>query len=119
MNEVTLIGRVGRDPTLVTSVNREFAKFILATSWYASGGAEKVTDWHEIVVFREALRDYVLKNIGKGDRLFIRGKLNYLRPQEGGNMKDQRARIMLQDIVILRRKKFELEERRRNREETF
>lgn len=101
---MTLIGRVGVDPTLVPLVNdRSFARFKLATNYFANVN-EKVTDWHEILVVKDHLRDYILKSINKGDRVYVRGKLSYRRPPEGDNPNNQRARIILQDLVILRKK---------------
>jgi single-strand DNA-binding protein len=80
LNKVTLIGTVGKDPTIrYTAGGAPVASFSLATSerWNDKAGQrQEATQWHSIVAFgktAEIVRDYVLK----GSPLYVEGKLKY------------------------------------------
>jgi single-strand DNA-binding protein len=73
MNQITLIGNVGRAPELsYTEGGVAIAKFTLATNYKRQG--EQETTWHNIVAFgkqAETLNEYV----GRGSKLFVQGRL--------------------------------------------
>lgn len=80
LNKVTLIGTVGKDPTIrYTAGGSPVASFSLATGerWNdKSGQRQESTQWHNIVAFgktAEIVRDYVVK----ASPLYIEGKLKY------------------------------------------
>lgn len=80
LNKVTLIGRLGRDPELKKAqTGKSITTFSLATSesWYdkATNTRQDRTEWHRCVVFADKLADSVAKNAGKGDMLYVEGKL--------------------------------------------
>jgi single-strand DNA-binding protein len=75
MNEVKLMGRVGKDPDYRTigTKNTPIATFSLATSEFISKEDVRTT-WHNIKCWSKAA-EYVNSKVRKGDEVFISGKL--------------------------------------------
>lgn len=73
MNQITLIGNVGRSPELAYAPSgTAIAKFTLATNYKRQD--EQETTWHNIIAFgkqAELLNQYV----GKGSKLLVQGRL--------------------------------------------
>lgn len=78
INEVTLLGRLGKDPEAHTTGSVSLSNFSIATSkkWKdkATGEPKEKTEWHNIVVWRQQA-DFVNKYIKKGYEVFIKGEL--------------------------------------------
>ena len=77
LNQVTLLGRLGRDPELKDAKGTAICKFSLATSeeWKDEGGEKKQeTDWHEIVCFRKTA-EIASKYLAKGRQVLVVGKI--------------------------------------------
>lgn len=74
MNQITLIGHVGRAPEL-TYLPSGTAKttFTLATT-YRRKEAEDETTWHNCVAFGKAA-ETLSQYVGKGSKLFVQGRL--------------------------------------------
>lgn len=77
VNKVILVGRLGSDPE-VREVSRDniVANFSVATdeSYKKDGEKVKKTEWHRIVVWGK-LAEIVEKYLGKGDLVYLEGKL--------------------------------------------
>jgi len=70
MNVVTLMGRVGQDPTTKQLPSGKFvANFSIATR-----GTGDQPDWHNIVCW-EKTAEIVAKHVGKGDSIAVEGRL--------------------------------------------
>jgi single-strand DNA-binding protein len=99
LNRTTLIGRVGRDPRVVTFSNgSKAADFSLATShkWKdAQGQAKEETEWHNIVVYGNAA-GVVEQYVKKGDLLFVEGRGRTRKYTDNGSME----RSIHETIVI-------------------
>lgn len=81
VNRVILKGRIGQDPILENSKVR----FSVATDeGYkdASGNKVEKTAWHNIVAFGK-LADVIQKYFKKGQEIFIIGKLDYFKTDDG------------------------------------
>ena len=78
MNRVTLIGNLGKDPTLAkTGSGKSVSNFSLATSEsYVRLEGEKVTntEWHNIVAFG-GTADACAKILRKGDKAAVEGRI--------------------------------------------
>jgi single-strand DNA-binding protein len=79
LNEVRLIGRLGRDPEVkYTQAGTEVGNFSVATSerWKSkkTGEYEERTDWHEIVAFGQPAK-YAGEYLRKGDLVLISGSI--------------------------------------------
>lgn len=103
INQVLLIGHVGKDPEFRTTNNVKVAKFSLATS---TGGYKKQdgtevplkTQWHNIVCFR-SLAEAASKYVTKGDKITIIGSISYNEYEKDG-AKRTFTEIVAEDIVL-------------------
>ena len=103
INQVLLIGHVGKDPEFRTTNNVKVAKFSLATS---TGGYKKQdgtevplkTQWHNIVCFR-SLAEAASKYVTKGDKITIIGSISYNEYEKDG-AKKVFTEIVAEDIVL-------------------
>jgi single-strand DNA-binding protein len=77
MNQVRLIGNLGKDPESITLSNGTLmVKFSLATSEKGKEGEPKVTQWHSIVCF-DACAKKAVELLKKGSPIDLQGKINY------------------------------------------
>jgi single-strand DNA-binding protein len=86
VNQVILIGRVGKDPELRhTTGGTATCSFSLATTdRYTSQGEQKErTEWHTIVVWSK-LAENVQKYVRKGSLVYIEGRLSYRSWEKDG-----------------------------------
>lgn len=78
VNEVQLIGNVGRDAELKTSASgAQYATFSLATSERFKGHDgewREDTEWHKIKVIGKSA-DRIARQIRKGDKVYVSGKI--------------------------------------------
>lgn len=105
VNQVTLIGNIGKDPEIRTLDNGvKVATFSLATS---TGGFKKQdgtdvpekTSWHNIVCWR-GLADLAEKFVKKGDKLTVFGSISY-REYEKDGVKRYATDIIAYDLVLM------------------
>src|SRR3984957_16327462 len=80
VNKVILIGHLGRDPEVRrTNSGDAVVSFSLATteSWRdkATGERKDRTEWHNIVVFNEALGKIAESYCKKGSKVYLEGQL--------------------------------------------
>lgn len=80
LNQVILIGHLGKDPEIRdTKNNKELAFFSLATSknWKnkSTGERESKTEWHNIAVFNEQLVGVIKSYVKKGSKIYLEGEL--------------------------------------------
>ena len=82
LNQVSLIGNVGKDPEIKTTPSgKKVANFSLACSerWKdkETGEQREKTEWLRIVVWGDGLVENVIeKYVKKGSRLFVQGKIS-------------------------------------------
>ena len=79
LNEVKIIGNLGRDPDIRAMTNGEkVANLSIATSetWKdkSTGEKKEKTEWHRVVIFGK-LADVVEKYCRKGSKVYVCGKL--------------------------------------------
>jgi single-strand DNA-binding protein len=74
LNDVKLIGHVGKDPEDKTKYENKIAKFSIATNYMKNG--QKCTDWHSVTAFGKTA-EIALSFIRKGDLVLISGRINY------------------------------------------
>ena len=98
LNEVTLIGNVGKDVEVKIFDNGgKIAKFSLATTEsYKRKDGEKVenTSWHNVVIRSEPLVNIAQKYVGKGSSVCVKGKV-YYRDYEKEGEKRKLTEIVL------------------------
>lgn len=101
LNEVRLIGNVGKDPDIrSTQEGKEVASFTLATSdiWRDknTGERKEKTEWHKIVVFIPQLVSVIKSYVKKGTRLYITGSLQTRKWQDQSNVDKYITEVLLQ-----------------------
>ncbi|MBD3176221.1 MAG: single-stranded DNA-binding protein [Armatimonadia bacterium] len=76
VNSVVLVGRLGRDPELkVTSGGISLCKFSIAVDRpYRSQGGDKVTDWLDIVAWRDRA-EFCANYLQKGTMVAVEGRI--------------------------------------------
>lgn len=87
MNEVTLIGNVGKDPEIrYTQQGEPIANLSLATSerWKNKAGEQQEkTQWHRLEVFGKTAQ-FVRDFVKKGTKLLVRGSIDYQEWEKDG-----------------------------------
>ena len=100
INKVELLGRVGTDPEMQYTPNgTAFTKLRLATDRRRQDG-ETTADWHNIVVWdktAEAVNQYV----GKGQRVYVAGRLVQNTWQTDDGQPRSRAEVHASEVVFL------------------
>ena len=111
LNKVTLIGHLGDDIKLhYFESGNCIGKFSVATneSYQNKTTGEKtvVTDWHNIVA-KNKLAELAEKYIGKGDRVYVEGKLKTRQWQDDQGNAKYITEIHANDLIFLTSKKDE------------
>lgn len=80
VNKAILIGNLGRDPEVRTTQNGErVVSFSLATteSWRdkASGERKDRTEWHNVVIWNDAIGKVAESYARKGSKVYIEGQI--------------------------------------------
>lgn len=100
INRVELLGRVGIDPEMrYSQAGTAITKVRLATDRHRQNG-ETETDWHDVTCWgklAEAVNEYV----GKGDRLYVAGRLAQNSYETEDGQKRHRTEIHAQEVVFL------------------
>ena len=100
INKVELLGRVGTDPEMTYTPNgTAVTKLRLATDRYRKD-ADPETDWHNIVVW-SATAEAVNQYVGKGQRIYVAGRLvqNTWQNDEGDHR--SRTEVHASEVVFL------------------
>lgn len=81
INNVTLKGRIGRDPEILTTQKgTKIAKFSLATSTVSrdeNGEWHQQIYWHTIIVSTESTMGWIQEVLKRGELVRVEGKLTY------------------------------------------
>ena len=100
INRVELLGRVGVDPEMqYTQGGTAVTKLRLATDRYRKD-AEPETDWHNVVAWgatAEAVNQYV----GKGQRVYVAGRLVQNTWQSEDGQPRHRTEVHAAEVVFL------------------
>lgn len=109
INQATLIGYVGDNPTIAKTKNgKEMAIFMVATTdqGYKKRDGSTVdskTDWHNVVLFGK-LAEIAQKYIGKGTQVYVQGKLQTRSYDDKNGIKRWVTEIIGDKIQVLDRK---------------
>jgi single-strand DNA-binding protein len=87
LNRVQLIGNLGRDPEVrITQTGARVVTLTIATSetWsdQVNGERRQKTEWHRIVIWNENLGKIAERNLTKGSKVFLEGKLTTRKWQD-------------------------------------
>lgn len=76
-NVVTLMGNLAEDPEQKRfEGSRSLVSFRLGVteSYRKNGESHEATEWINVKCWGEGLNDFIMKNLGKGDRVYVEGK---------------------------------------------
>ena len=103
-NRVQLIGFLGQDIDVREyAEGKKMARMSMATHEYHKGDDgknETVTTWHNLVVWGK-LAEIMNKILGKGQRLYVEGKLSYREYTGNDNVKKNATEIIISDFKKL------------------
>lgn len=103
LNEVRLIGRLGKDPTMTYSPNGvAVTKFSIATNRYskdADGTTREETDWHQVVTF-DRVAETCNQYLAKGSQVYIGGRLQTQSWDKDGQ-RHYRTEVIAGEVIML------------------
>ena len=104
LNEVNLIGRVGKTPEFKTINDMTITKFVLATSKKffdkKTNQKKEQTEWHNIVVFGK-LAELANTYCSKGRLIYVKGELKYSSYDNKEGQKCYRTDITAKEILFI------------------
>ena len=100
INCVELLGRLGMEPEMRYSQGgTAITRVRLATDRHRQNG-ETETDWHDVTCWGK-LAEAVNSYVGKGDRLYVSGRLAQNSYETDDGQKRHRTEIHAQEVVFL------------------
>ena len=103
LNEVRLIGRLGKDPEMrYTASGAAVTTFTLATNRYtkaADGTLAEETDWHTVVLW-DKLAETSNQYLRKGSQVFVGGRLQ-TRSWEQDGQKRYKTEVVANEMIML------------------
>ena len=104
LNKVMLIGWLDADPEIRQPLNgRQIASFALATprSWISSQGERhEETEWFSVVAWG-GLAEICSSLLAKDQQVYVEGRLQTRRWEDGQGRKHFRTEVVAQDIIVL------------------
>lgn len=98
INEVTLYGRLGKDPELkALPSGNSVVSFTMATtrSWKDDSGKHEQTEWHNVVCFGKRA-EVIAQYVKKGDKFYVKGRLQ----TRSWDDKDTSKKMYRTEIVV-------------------
>ena len=100
VNKIELLGRLGADPEVrSTNGGTSVANLRLATERRVRDG-EPETDWHTVVCWA-GQADAVGRYLGKGDRVYVAGRLGYSTWEGSDGQIRHKAEVHASEVVFL------------------
>ena len=104
VNKVILMGRLGKEPEItILQSGMKVAKFSLATSEsYKNKEGQKVeqTEWHNIEAW-DKLAEIIEKYVGKGDLLYLEGKIKTDKWQDNEGKDRYTTKIRMLELTLM------------------
>jgi len=104
LNKVMIIGHLGRDPEMrYTPSGRPVTTFTVATNrtWNTSDGEKhNETEWFNVVSWGN-LAEICKQYLGKGQQVYIEGRLQTRRWEDADNIKRTSVEIVASEMMIL------------------
>lgn len=110
VNKVTLLGNVGRDPSVRTVEGRgeTIATFPLATTdvWKnRNGEKQESTEWHNIVGWSEIAESVRKSEMKKADCVYLEGHLKTRKFMDKDGHERKETEVIIDSFIILKRYK--------------
>lgn len=109
VNKVILVGNLGKEPESRSMANGgEVVSFSLATSesWKdKDGNRQEKSEWHNVVIFNEALGKVAMSYLRKGSKVYLEGQLQTRKWTDQNGMDRYTTEVVLQryrgELVML------------------
>ncbi|KAJ1529750.1 hypothetical protein ONE63_006500 [Megalurothrips usitatus] len=105
VNNVQLLGRVGREPQKIgTSEAVSFPFYTETILKFKDGTVKTYPCWHRVVVVRQGLSTVAVNNLEKGQRVFVQGRIAYRAPtvgEDGKMIHNHQAAVVAENLVFL------------------
>lgn len=102
MQQITVFGRVGKEPESKTYNDFQFTKFSVAASRKVKG--EDFTAWYNVTAFGKT-GDVIKKYVHRGDRIVVSGQLEIREYDREDGTKGNSINIRMQDFSLVETKK--------------
>ncbi len=100
INRVELLGRVGTEPEMrYTQSGTAVTQVRLATDRRRQNG-DSEADWHSVVAWGKTA-EVVNQFVGKGDRIFVAGRLSYSSYETSDGQRRFRTEIHANEVIFL------------------
>lgn len=101
MNKVVLLGRLAADPELRQTGNGfAVTSFTVAVDRQYSKGAERQTDWIDVVVWRSTA-EFVCKYFHKGDPIIVEGSLQTRTWEDKAGQKRKSVEVQADNVEFV------------------
>lgn len=104
LNQVNLIGNLGGDPEMkYAPAGKAVTSFSLATSRKYKGDNGQLieeTTWHNIITW-EKLAESCNKSLGKGDPVYVMGRINNKSWEDDTGKKHYKSEIVASNVIFL------------------
>ncbi|MFH0865451.1 MAG: single-stranded DNA-binding protein [Bacteroidota bacterium] len=110
INKVILVGNLGKNAEIRSFENNTKISFSLATTevYKAKDGQNtEQTEWHEVVFWRTGMTEFAERNLKKGTKVYIEGKIRTRSWDDKDGAKKYRTEIIGDKVEILIPKKEE------------
>jgi len=98
VNNITVIGNVGRDPELrYANSGTAVLKFSVADT--VGRDENKKTTWHDITVFGE-MAENVGSALGKGQRVIVMGRIQKSKYQGRDGVEKEKVEVLADDVAL-------------------
>jgi single-strand DNA-binding protein len=110
VNRVILVGNIGNGPNIRQLINgQQMATFPIVTSEFIrdkeTGEKSNKAVWHNVVMFDKMVDMLISSEIGKGDRVYVEGRINYRDWMDKDGNKKFRTEIVGTLFTILNRRR--------------
>lgn len=103
INKAILVGNLTRDPELkYTPQGHAVCNFGVATNrnWVADGERRESAEFHNVVAWNK-LAEICDQLLGKGDQVYVEGRLNTRSWEDDDGKKNYRTEIVIDEMVLL------------------
>lgn len=102
INEVVLLGNLGKDPEVRSGNSGKIVSFSLATSesWKdkMTGERKEQTEWHRVVIFNPNLAEVAERMLQKGTKVYVKGTLRTRKWQNQQGIDVYTTEVVLNNI---------------------
>lgn len=100
VNEATILGHVGYDPTIrVTGTGKPVVNLSVATNGKKNAAGDAKVEWHRVTCW-DRLAGFVNEYVGKGDRVYVKGRIEYGSYEKDGDT-IQTTDIIAKELILL------------------